>query len=204
MSDRGCGRASPSSASCEARSRRNEFSLHYQPQFDLGTGTHSGMEALLRWTNAELGSMPPGEFIPVAEETGLILPIGEWVLRTACTQARPGRTKGCPPGRVAVNVSAAVCATHYPALVADVLGDRPRAGAARTGDHRVARSCRTSPAPSAYWRTEELGVSVAIDDFGTGYSNFGRLRELVGQPPQDRSLVRQDASDPDDRASFPQ
>jgi diguanylate cyclase (GGDEF)-like protein len=84
---------------------RSEFSLHYQPQFDLGTGLISGMEALLRWTNAELGAISPDEFIPLAEETGLIQPIGEWVLRTACRQFRDWLDMGLAPGRIAVNVS---------------------------------------------------------------------------------------------------
>ena len=84
---------------------RNEFSLEYQPQFDVRTGGISGMEALLRWTSDELGSVPPLEFLPVADETGLILAIGEWVLRTACRQAKAWQDEGLPMERMAVNVS---------------------------------------------------------------------------------------------------
>jgi diguanylate cyclase (GGDEF)-like protein len=84
---------------------RGEFTLHYQPQFDVSTGVVAGMEALLRWTSDELGAVTPVEFIPVAEETGLILPIGEWVLRTACRQAKAWLDEGLPFGRMAVNVS---------------------------------------------------------------------------------------------------
>jgi EAL domain-containing protein (putative c-di-GMP-specific phosphodiesterase class I) len=84
---------------------RREFSLQYQPQFDVRTGTVSGMEALLRWNSAEFGAVSPAEFIPVAEETGQIDAIGKWVLHTACAQARIWRDEGLPFQRIAVNVS---------------------------------------------------------------------------------------------------
>src|SRR5215469_3716199 len=84
---------------------RQEFSMQYQPQFDVRTGAISGVEALLRWTNAELGAVSPTEFIPVAEETGLILAIGKWALRAACLQAQAWRAEGLPLERMAVNVS---------------------------------------------------------------------------------------------------
>src|SRR5208337_3340295 len=101
---------------------RGEFTLHYQPQFDLSTGSVSGMEALLRWTNDELGSVPPREFIPVAEETGLILAIGEWVLRTACRQAKAWIDEGLPVMRMAVNVSAQqFVLKEFPAIVASII-----------------------------------------------------------------------------------
>jgi predicted signal transduction protein with EAL and GGDEF domain len=83
----------------------NELSLRFQPQFDLGTGLIVGMEALLRWANPELGQVPPLDFIPVAEDTGMILPIGEWVLRAACVQAKAWLDEGLSAVRIAVNVS---------------------------------------------------------------------------------------------------
>ena len=84
---------------------RDELSLHYQPQFDLRSGILSGMEALLRWDNWEMGSVPPLEFISIAEESGLIVPIGEWVLRTACKQAAKWIREGLPLKRMSVNLS---------------------------------------------------------------------------------------------------
>ncbi|MGH8264662.1 MAG: putative bifunctional diguanylate cyclase/phosphodiesterase, partial [Steroidobacteraceae bacterium] len=101
---------------------KDELSLHYQPKFDLGTGLVSGLEALLRWTNPDLGTVSPMEFIPVAEETGLILPIGEWVLRTACSRVKAWSDAGLPAGRVAVNVSGLQFVQRdFPELVAKVL-----------------------------------------------------------------------------------
>jgi diguanylate cyclase (GGDEF)-like protein len=101
---------------------RGEFTLHYQPQFDVSTGSLSGMEALLRWTNDELGVVPPVDFIPVAEETGLILAIGEWVLRTACRQAKAWLDEGLPVTRMAVNVSGQQFALKdFPSTVASII-----------------------------------------------------------------------------------
>jgi len=102
----------------------NELSLRFQPQFDLATGLIVGMEALVRWTNAELGQVPPLDFIPVAEETGMILPIGEWVLRAACMQAKAWHDEGLSAVRIAVNVSGLQLAQRgFPGLVAAVLRD---------------------------------------------------------------------------------
>ena len=118
---------------------REEFTLQYQPQFDVRTGTVSGMEALLRWNNAELGQVSPIEFIPIAEETGLIHAIGKWVLLQACRQARMWRDEGLPFQRMAVNVSGqAVCPRRVSVRGGrDSRGDRARALRARTRDHRI-------------------------------------------------------------------
>ncbi|MEY2919027.1 MAG: hypothetical protein RL261_332 [Pseudomonadota bacterium] len=172
---------------------RDEFSLHYQPQFDLGTGLISGVEALLRWTNAELGVISPDEFIPLAEESGLIQPIGEWVLRTACGQFRDWLDTGLAPRRIAVNVSARQFAdSNFCRLVTD-----------------VQRECRLAPGQLELEITESLmmkdeahtrrllselrnhGISIAIDDFGMGYSSLGRLTEFsVNRLKIDRSFVQ--------------
>lgn len=181
---------------------RNEFSLHYQPQVHLGTGLISSLEALLRWNNVDLGSVPPDDFIPVAEETGLILPIGEWVLRTACTQAKAWHDEGLLSGVVAVNVSSAQLAQpDFPALVATVLretGLSPALLELEITESLVMQD--ESHAKPILAELKRIGVSLAIDDFGMGYSNFLRLRELsVDRLKIDRSFISRIQSHTDDR-----
>jgi diguanylate cyclase len=182
---------------------RGEFTLHYQPQFDVGTGTVAGMEALLRWTNADLGVVTPAEFIPVAEETGLILPIGEWVLRTACRQAKAWLDEGLPFGRMAVNVSGQqFILKDFPATVAAIL--------AETGltpsmlELEITESVVMNDeawAEVAVRTLKGLGVQLAIDDFGTGYSSFGRLRHFaVDRLKIDQSFMTSLLECSDDRA----
>jgi diguanylate cyclase (GGDEF)-like protein len=182
---------------------RNELSLHYQPQVDLGSGLVSGLEALLRWTNVELGSVSPVDFIPIAEETGLILPIGEWVLRTACSQAKAWHDEGLKAGHVAVNVSSTQLAQrNFVSIVATVLretGLPPELLELEITESLVMQD--EASAERIFAELKQLGVSIAIDDFGTGYSNFGRLRELsVDRLKIDRSFVNRMHSDPDDHA----
>ena len=172
---------------------KDEFSLHYQPQFDLSTGKISGMEALLRWNSAELGSMPPDQFIPVAEEIGVILPVGEWVLRTACKQARIWQQNGLPDMRIAVNVSCLqFTQPNFATLVASILEETGLA--AHTLELEITESLLMK---NEVWTTEllielrKLGVSVAIDDFGIGYSSLGRLNDFpVNRLKIDRSFVQ--------------
>jgi diguanylate cyclase len=182
---------------------RGEFTLHYQPQFDVGTGTVAGMEALLRWTNADLGEVTPVEFIPVAEETGLILPIGEWVLRTACRQAKAWLDEGLPFGRMAVNVSGQqFVLKDFSATVAAIL--------AETGitpsmlELEITESVVMNDeawAEVALRQLKGLGVQLAIDDFGTGYSSFGRLRHFaVDRLKIDQSFMTSLLECSDDRA----
>jgi diguanylate cyclase len=182
---------------------RNEFALQYQPQFDVRTGTISGVEALLRWTNAELGAVSPVEFIPVAEETGLILAIGKWALRAACQQAHAWRTEGLPVQRMAVNVSGRQFAlAEYPQEVAEILretGLEPAVLELEITESVV--MANEAWAEKAIRELKALGISLAIDDFGTGYSSFGRLRHFaVDRLKIDRSFVTSITDHSDDRA----
>lgn len=180
-----------------------ELSLQFQPQFDLGSGLVCGMEALLRWNNAELGAVPPSEFIPVAEESGLILAIGEWVLRAACAQAVTWRADGLPIARVAVNVSGMQLSQRgFPDLVRTVLvesGLPPQMLELEITESVVMQD--------EVWTAQvlrdlkDIGVDIAIDDFGTGYSSFARLREFpIDRLKIDRSFVQRVHSDGDDHA----
>jgi diguanylate cyclase (GGDEF)-like protein len=182
---------------------RGELSLHYQPQIDMSTGHITGMEALLRWTNDELGVVPPSDFIPVAEDAGLIVPIGEWVLRTACLQAKKWHDEKLAIQRIAVNVANTQFGMHnFSAQIAAIL--------AETGlppkmlELEVTESMVMMDEKRATRVLDELhaiGVSVAIDDFGTGYSNFQRLHLLaIDRLKMDRSFVRDLGDDSDDRA----
>ena len=172
---------------------RNELSLEYQPQYSLGSGHISGMEALLRWKHPSLGLVPPSDFVPIAEQTGLILQIGDWVLRTACTQARAWQLEHVAPVRVAVNVSGLqLIQADFPASVARALQDTGLAphlleleiteSVIVQDDARAVRSIREMQA---------LGVEIAIDDFGTGHSSFARLSRFpVNRLNIDRAFVR--------------
>jgi len=182
---------------------RGEFTLHYQPQFDVSTGGVSGMEALLRWTNDELGVVPPVEFIPVAEETGLILGIGEWVLRNACLQAKSWLDEGLPMARMAVNVSGQqFVLKDFPQTVAAII--KETGIEASMLELEITESVVMKDeawAEQALAQLKELGVMLAIDDFGTGYSSFGRLRHFaVDRLKIDRSFMTSLIDCSDDRA----
>jgi diguanylate cyclase (GGDEF)-like protein len=182
---------------------RGEFTLHYQPQFDVRTGGVSGMEALLRWTNNDLGIVPPAEFIPVAEETGLILGIGEWVLRTACGQAKSWAEEGLPVLRMAVNVSGQQFALkEFPQMVAAII--KETGIEASMLELEITESVVMKDeawAEQALAQLKVLGVMLAIDDFGIGYSSFGRLRHFaVDRLKIDRSFMTSLIDCSDDRA----
>ena len=182
---------------------RNEFTLHYQPQFDVRTGSVSGMEALLRWTNDELGVVTPAEFIPVAEESGLILSIGEWVLRNACAQAKSWVDEGLPVTRMAVNVSGPQFVLRdFPQQVAAII--KETGIEASMLELEITESVVMKDeawAEQALLQLKELGVMLAIDDFGTGYSSFGRLRHFaVDRLKIDRSFMTSLIDCSDDRA----
>ncbi|HKI63505.1 MAG TPA: EAL domain-containing protein [Burkholderiales bacterium] len=159
---------------------RGELALHYQPQVDIASARIIGAEALLRWSNPELGQVPPMRFIPLAEETGLIIEIGEWVMRSAARQARAWQLAGLPPISVAVNFSARQfrrkgVARTVGAVLRDA-GLEPRLFEIEITEsivmHHTEAAIETLDALSA------MGVGLAIDDFGTGYSSLAYLRRF--------------------------
>ncbi|MFZ5589416.1 MAG: putative bifunctional diguanylate cyclase/phosphodiesterase [Pseudomonadota bacterium] len=179
-----------------------EFVLHYQPQVDLRTGRLVGMEALLRWNHPEEGLIPPMEFIPVAEETGLIVPIGEWVLKTACTQIRVWGKQGFPPLRVAVNLS--MQQVNHQVLIETVrralaeAGIEPQYLDLELTESILMKGPQTTACIEAL---DEIGVNFSLDDFGTGYSSLSYLKRFpIDHLKIDRSFVHDIATDPDDAA----
>lgn len=166
---------------------RNELTLHYQPQLELLRGRICGVEALVRWTNDLLGAVSPLEFIPLAEETGLIIAIGEWVLRTACQQAKDWQRSGIKLTRMAVNVSVLqFVQPNFTGLVAQILADTDLDPAAL--ELEITESLLMKDPDGALLTLQglkELGVQLAIDDFGTGYSSLSRLKQL----PLDRLKI---------------
>jgi EAL domain-containing protein (putative c-di-GMP-specific phosphodiesterase class I) len=173
---------------------RDEFSLQYQPQIELASGSIVGMEALLRWTNKELGAVSPVDFIPVAEHTGLIVPIGEWALRTACIQYKIWADQGCPSLRMAVNLSPRQFGqSDLVEMVRNVLGETGIAAASL--DLEVTESLMMNNVEDSIEKMlalKELGISLSIDDFGTGYSSLNCLQQFpLDILKVDRSLVRE-------------
>lgn len=178
---------------------RGELLLHYQPQVSLGDGLICGVEALVRWYSPELGTVSPSVFIPLAEEAGLILAIGEWVMRSACAQNKAWQDAGLPPVRVAVNVSAHQFATGtLVAMVAQVLietGLESRYLEVELTESVMIRDMESSLRQIAQLR--EMGVSVSLDDFGTGYSSLGYLsRFTLDKLKIDQGFVRNITTDP--------
>jgi len=178
---------------------RNELVLYYQPQVCLTDGCLCGVEALLRWTSPELGTIMPGEFIPVAEDTGLIVPIGEWTIHQACAQAKAWQDSGLAPLSVAVNVSAHQLATG-------TLLETVEAALRKTGlsphclEIELTESVLMRDTESAIRQVaalRKLGVRVSLDDFGTGYSSLGYLsRFTLDKLKIDQCFVRNITSDP--------
>jgi diguanylate cyclase (GGDEF)-like protein/PAS domain S-box-containing protein len=159
---------------------RREFVLHYQPKIDLDTGAVTGAEALVRWANPERGLMLPKDFLPIAEECGLIVPIGQWVLREACRQARAWIDEGRRPMAVAVNISAVEFGDpRFLQNLRTVLNDSRLD--ARYLEIELTESSLIQHADSTALTLralKDVGVQVAIDDFGTGYSNLSYLRQF--------------------------
>jgi diguanylate cyclase (GGDEF)-like protein len=182
---------------------KDELFLVYQPQMELATGRITGMEALLRWQHPNLGLVPPDKFIGIAENSGLIVPIGEWVLRTACSQARKWQNEGLPPVTVAVNVSAVQFRQEgFCELIGIVL--RETGLAPQYLELELTESVLLANAEvmlSVVRELKAMGLTLAIDDFGTGYSSFSYLRQFpVSKFKIDRSFIRDVAVNPDDAA----
>jgi diguanylate cyclase (GGDEF)-like protein/PAS domain S-box-containing protein len=159
---------------------RNELVLYYQPQMNCRSGKIVGMEALLRWQHPELGLVPPGRFIPIAEQTGLIMPIGEWVLRTACKQNKVWQDAGLTHIRIAVNLS--LFQFQNPNLVDEVAAILKEIGlSANYLELEITESVlmkETEYIIEILKLFKNLGVAIAIDDFGTEYSSLNYLKEL--------------------------
>jgi EAL domain-containing protein (putative c-di-GMP-specific phosphodiesterase class I) len=160
--------------------KNNEFRIHYQPQIDINTNEVVGMEALVRWQHPVKGLVPPLEFIPLAEETGLIIPIGEWVLREACRQNKAWQDLGYKPMRIAVNLSIVQFEHHN--LIKTV-----RDALSETGlkpewlELEITESLAVKCFDCAIKRIKQLkklGVYISLDDFGTGYSSYSYLNQL--------------------------
>lgn len=182
---------------------RNQFELHYQPQISMQSGQVIGAEALLRWHHPELGAVSPAEFIPVAEESGLILGIGEWVLRTAVRQARAWMDNGQAGITIAVNLSAVQFRqVNLPELIVQILEE------AKLPPQYIELELTESVAMDAPLAAiavmdglHALGIRMSIDDFGTGYSSLSYLRKFkVNKLKIDQSFVRNISEDPESRA----
>ena len=182
---------------------RNEFFLHYQAKLDLHAGTITGVEALVRWQHPELGIVPPGQFIPLAEETGLIVPIGKWVLNTACAQNIAWQRQGLPPLRMSVNISARQFADE--SLLDDIAAALRETGMKsdllelELTENMVMQNAERAGKLLA--AIKQMGVRLAIDDFGVGYSSLTHLKRFpIDTLKVDRSFIRDIPQDPEDKA----
>jgi diguanylate cyclase (GGDEF)-like protein len=180
-----------------------QFELHYQPQVSLQHGCVSGAEVLLRWTDADMGVVDPSEFIPVAEDTGLILPIGEWVLRQAARQAKAWMVAGQAPVVIAVNLSA-VQFRHadLPSLVTRILDEEGLPPQYLELELTEGVAMRDPQGAIATMNSlHQRGVRMSIDDFGTGYSSLSHLKKFkIYKLKIDQSFVRDICTDSEDRA----
>jgi diguanylate cyclase (GGDEF)-like protein/PAS domain S-box-containing protein len=182
---------------------RQEFALYYQPQVNVITGEILQMEALVRWHHPEMGLIPPSKFIPLAEETGVIIALGEWVLRTACAQNRAWQKAGLPQIRVAVNLSAQQFKQpRLIDLIKQVLLDTdldPAFLELEITETTVMKNVEVTH--TILSEMHEMGISIALDDFGTGYSSLSYLKAFPFHTLKiDRSFVCDVTTDPNDKA----
>jgi diguanylate cyclase (GGDEF)-like protein len=180
---------------------RNELTLHYQPKIDIETGAITGAEALIRWTHPVRGPIAPAQFIPVAEDCGLILPIGDWVLREACAQARAWEDAGLPAITMAVNVSA--LQFRKPEFLEDVYSVLIETGLdPKYLELELTESAlitRAESTASILTALRGIGVRVSVDDFGTGYSSLSYIRKFpLDSLKIDQSFIRQITTIPDE------
>jgi diguanylate cyclase (GGDEF)-like protein len=181
---------------------RNEFEVHYQPIVDAYTGTVVGAEALLRWRHPELGLLLPSEFIPIAEENGLIIPMGEWILQAACLQNRAWQDAGLPRIRVGVNLSSRQLKRRLTDTVSRALqlsGLEPRYLSLELTESVLVNHHKEGT--EALHALRAMGLHLSVDDFGTGYSSFSYLKHFpLDTLKIDRSFIREIAIHPDDAA----
>lgn len=182
---------------------REEFILHYQPQIDAHSGQVVGVEALVRWQHPELGLVAPSRFIPLAEETGLILPLGEWVLRAACLQLRQWHDEGIQGFTLSVNL----CALQFQQRGLLAMAGLALSNAGLKGEHLELEITESVAMANPLESIEimkalnEMGVSLAIDDFGTGYSSLTYLKLFpIKRLKLDRSFIKDIETDPSDAA----
>ena len=180
-----------------------EFVLHYQPRLAVDSLQITGVEALIRWQHPRLGLVPPAEFIPLAEDTGLIIPIGEWVIQTACVQNKRWQIEGFAPMRMAVNIAAQqLRQPHFAEAVMQIL-ETSGLEAKYLEMELIETSLMNNVefAIDVLGRLKNMGVKVSIDDFGTGFSSLSYLKRLpIDALKIDQSFVRDLATDPDDEA----
>jgi len=180
---------------------RDEFVLHYQPQVDIRSGMISGVEALVRWQHPELGMVQPGQFIPIAEASGLIIPLGEWVMRRACRDAASWMAEGLPVPIVSVNVSGH--GFQQPGFYDSVLDAVMEAGL--KPDHLALELTESvlmrdvESVAGTLRRLSHIGVQLAVDDFGTGYSSLAYLKRFpLNMIKIDRGFIKDLSLDPED------
>ena len=183
--------------------QNEEFLIHYQPRVSVDSLAITGVEALVRWQHPQLGLVSPAEFIPLAEDTGLIVPIGEWVLRKACLQSREWQERGFAPIQMSVNISARQF--HERDLSETVIRILDETGlAAKHLDLELTESSimqNSEFAAGVLDRLKSMGINISIDDFGTGFSSLASLKRLpIDVLKIDKSFVRDVTTDPDDAA----